>query len=202
MKKLNLNFLILVALTFVFCSPTFAQQPVSAEKQALIREFLEASGGQKTANKMVEVMISFQEQEMPKRMSSMVDLDKKLTSAQRQELKQMTVASAERSISRFRQFFTQRVNIGQILEEISLPIYDKHFTAGELRDLIAFYRTPTGQKLIEISPKMTMEAMLAFSEKFTPKMEEFMKETAAAELAELKQKLRSTGNGRKPVRKS
>lgn len=202
MQKLNSKFLFLAAVTIVFyVSSSFAQQTISTEKQALIREFLEASGGRKNANKMVEVMISFQEKEMPKTISSLIDNDKNLTPAKKQELKQMTVKSAERISNRFREFFAQRMNIGQMLEEISLPIYDKNFTASELRDLIAFYRTPTGQKIIEISPKMTMEAMMAFSEKFMPKLQEFMKETAEAELAELKLKLRGT-NSKKTIRKS
>ncbi|MEJ7701426.1 MAG: DUF2059 domain-containing protein [Pyrinomonadaceae bacterium] len=188
-------------LTVFCCNISFAQQTVSPEKQALIREFFEASGGQKSANEMVEVMISFQEKEMPKTISSLIENDKNLTPTKKQELKRMTTESTERIGKRFREFFTQRINIGQMLEEISLPVYDKNLTDTELRDLITFYRSPTGQKMIAVAPKMALEAMMAFSEKFSPKLQEFMKETAEAELAELKQKLQS-GKGKKTVRKS
>lgn len=87
------------------------------------------------------------------------------------------------------------------MDEISLPIYDKHLKDSELRDLIAFYRSPTGQKMIAVVPKMALETLMAFSEKFSPKLQEFMKGTAEAELAELKQKLQS-GKGKKTIRKS
>jgi hypothetical protein len=202
MQKLKLNFLFLATVIFVFCgSSSFAQQTVSPEKQALIKEFLEATGGQKSANEMADMMLAFQEKETLKMLSSLVENDKNLTPAQKREMRLSMAETAERINKRNREFFTQRFNIGQMVEEISYPIYDKNLTEGELRDLITFYRTPTGQKMISIAPKMTIEAMTAFSEKLTPKLQEFMKETAETELALLKQKLQN-GSGKKATRKS
>src|SRR3954468_22374034 len=34
------------------------------------------------------------------------------------------------------------------LETIFIQIYDRHFTADEMRQLLAFFRTPIGQKLL------------------------------------------------------
>ncbi len=202
MQKLKLNFLFLAAVIFIFGGSTsFAQQTVSLEKQALIREFLEVTGGQKRANEMVEMMVAFQEKEMPKMLASLIENDKSLTPAQKQEMRRTTTETAEQVSRRYREFFTQKLNIGQMLEEVSYPIYEKNLTEGELRDLIAFYKTPTGQKIIAVAPKMTIEAMLAFSEKLTPKLQEFMKEKAEAELALLKQKLRK-GDSKRAIRKS
>jgi len=202
MKNLRLKFLLVALTMFVFCgNPLFAQQSISPEKQALIKEFLESTGGQKQANEIVNVMIAHQENEAPKMISSLVEDDKSLTPAQKEELRQSTAETTERLSRRFREFFTQKLNIGQMLEEISYPIYDKNFTETELRELTAFYRTPTGRKIIEVAPKMMGEAMTAFSEKFTPKVQEFMKEVVEAELAFSKQKLQN-GKNKKTVRKS
>jgi hypothetical protein len=202
MQKLKLNFLFLAALIFVFCgSSSFAQQGVSPEKQALIREFLEVTGTQKSVNEMADLMLSFQEKETSKMLLSLVENDKNLTPARKREMRQSLTETAERVSNRYREFFAQRFNIGQMVEEISYPIYDKNLTEGELRDLITFYRTPTGQKMISVAPKMTLEAMTAFSEKLTPKLQEFLKETAETELALLKQKLQN-GSDKKATRKS
>ena len=123
---------------------------------------------------MIDLMLAFQEKESSKMLASMIEQDKNVTPAQKQELQQMAAESAERVDKRIREFLTQRMNIGQMLEEISFPIYDKNFRKTELRDIIAFYRTPTGQKTITLAPTMTMEAMVAFSERFTPKFNEFL----------------------------
>lgn len=77
MQKLSLKFLFLtVSLLFLCAGQSLAQQPVSAEKQALIRELIEVTGGQKNVNEMLDNMITFQENESPKMMSSLIEQDK------------------------------------------------------------------------------------------------------------------------------
>jgi hypothetical protein len=40
-----------------------------------------------------------------------------------------------------------------------IPVYQKHLTKGDIDGLIAFYSTPTGQKVLKETPAMTSEAM-------------------------------------------
>jgi hypothetical protein len=40
-----------------------------------------------------------------------------------------------------------------------VPVYQKHFTKGDVDALVSFYSTPTGQKLIKELPEITAEAM-------------------------------------------
>ncbi len=201
MPKLTHKFLFLTTFIFLFgCSSAFAQQIISAEKQALIKELLESMGGPKTSIDIMETMIAFQEQEVPNMMAALIDGDKNLTLAEKIEIRQATADSAKRITKRTRDFFTS-LNISQMIEEVSYPLYDKNFSESEIRDLIAFYRTPTGQRIISVMPKLMMDAMVAFSEKFTPKMQEFFKQTAEEELAALKQKLQ-TGKSKKANIKS
>src|SRR5580704_3628632 len=40
-----------------------------------------------------------------------------------------------------------------------VPIYQKHFTKGDIDHLVAFYSTPTGQKVLRELPAITAEAM-------------------------------------------
>jgi hypothetical protein len=39
------------------------------------------------------------------------------------------------------------------------PIYARHFSAAELRELAAFYRTPLGQKTLQLLPVVTGQIM-------------------------------------------
>ena len=47
------------------------------------------------------------------------------------------------------------------LGAIFIQIYDRHFTADDLRQLLAFYRTPIGRKLLAEQPAITQGAMAA-----------------------------------------
>jgi hypothetical protein len=42
-----------------------------------------------------------------------------------------------------------------------VPTYQKHFTKGDIDALVAFYTSPTGQKLLRETPTITGEAMTA-----------------------------------------
>jgi hypothetical protein len=55
-------------------------------------------------------------------------------------------------------------------------IYARHFTAQELREVIAFYSTPTGRKLLQMTPQMTAEVMAMI----TPHMPDFYGRTIDA----------------------
>lgn len=44
---------------------------------------------------------------------------------------------------------------------LMIPIYDRHFTLAELEGLVAFYATPLGRALIQKTPAITQESMVA-----------------------------------------
>jgi hypothetical protein len=54
--------------------------------------------------------------------------------------------------------FMKKVRVDDLISLI-VPIYDKHLSHGEVKDLIAFYGTPTGRKLVRVLPQITQESM-------------------------------------------
>lgn len=50
------------------------------------------------------------------------------------------------------------------LIEMIIPIYERHFTHEELKQLIAFYESPIGKKLIKVQPQIMMDSMAAGEE--------------------------------------
>ena len=61
-------------------------------------------------------------------------------------------------------------NRAELTEQIVI-IYNRHFTASELRKLIVFYQTPIGRKTISIIPRVFQESTVAgqqFSQRMMP----------------------------------
>ncbi len=56
------------------------------------------------------------------------------------------------------------MNPEEILE-LTIPVYQKHFTESDVQALLKFYRTPVGQKFVRLTPTVTKEAM-AIGEKW------------------------------------
>jgi hypothetical protein len=60
----------------------------------------------------------------------------------------------------------------KIMDEDMVRIYDKYYTQQEIKDLIRFYKTKTGQKFINTSPDIQNEIMSVLKSKY---MGEFLK---------------------------
>ncbi|MFN6525955.1 DUF2059 domain-containing protein [Nostoc sp. ChiSLP03a] len=53
--------------------------------------------------------------------------------------------------------FAAELKIDDLVNEI-IPIYNKYFTNEEIKQIIAFYQTPLGQKTITVIPQITQES--------------------------------------------
>lgn len=62
------------------------------------------------------------------------------------------------------------------LVEIYVPIYRKHLTLADLKQIVAFYDSPVGRKLAAATPAMTNEGMQAGQQLGMKIAQEMMKE--------------------------
>lgn len=59
--------------------------------------------------------------------------------------------------------FMAEVNPEELMAKV-VPIYSEHYSLDELEQLIAFYRTPLGQKVIKEMPEIMKQSMAAGQE--------------------------------------
>jgi len=78
--------------------------------------------------------------------------------------------------------------------ESMVPVYQKHFTKGDVNALIAFYSTPTGQKLLRDMPAIMQEAM----ERMMPLMQKQMDSMNARMKQEVAQMMKDYKPASKP----
>jgi hypothetical protein len=69
----------------------------------------------------------------------------------------------------------QTENLADVLKDAP-AVYARHFTVSELRDLIAFNRSPTGQKILHETPQIMGEVMATL----IPRMQEVQQRTQEA----------------------
>ena len=50
-------------------------------------------------------------------------------------------------------------------------IYDKYYTASEIKDLITFYKTPTGKKMVATAPEIVKEMTGLIMAKYLPDLQ-------------------------------
>jgi uncharacterized protein len=163
----------------------FAQQPISAEKKALIEELLLATEAEKMTGSVIDTMLNSLEKQYPVIIQEMTEDTPGLTPAQKKKLNAQSRGFAWFSKT-FRERLPQRVNFKELIEKISYPLYDKYFTENDLKDLIAFYKSPTGKKTLSVLPALLNDSMQKSGELLIPVLTNLAQEIIEEERARLK----------------
>jgi hypothetical protein len=141
--------------------PAKSHAETTESKEQTIRELLTIVGVVGMAEQMRDQQSVVELMQMrptyPQMMEFAASEQADLSEEQRQLLLAQ-LADFDAFAERFRELFTERLNFSQIIETVYLPLYDKTFSAEELRQLLAFYRTPVGRKSIEVMPSLMQEA--------------------------------------------
>ena len=177
-------------------SPSTSPTPdVSLEKQILIKELLELTTPQATVDAMLKAQAEQMEKDLPdmiwQAVSGMKELQS-LTPEQREDVRLKVVSSSLRSGRRMYELIIEKIDFNKVLEEISVPLYDKYFTEIELRDLVAFYKSPTGKKVIEVMPNLMAESMARATDIIVPKVSELMSQIQAEETQVVTKEIQAT----------
>jgi len=69
-------------------------------------------------------------------------------------------AEAKKELTNIYQtWFKEDINTNAMIEQVG-ELYAEAFTAEEIQDMIDFYSTPTGQKMLDKTPELTQKAAL------------------------------------------
>lgn len=159
--------------------PTKQDSPViSQEKRDLIKELLEITESSKNAEQIMDAMVRA---ELPKLVSTVLKNVPALDS-DRPEIQKKFSDIVSRMAIKYRDRVAKKIDLNQLIEQVSYPIYDKYFTESELRDIVGFYKSATGKKAIAVLPQIVGDSMKRTNEILLPKMTSIMTEIITEEL--------------------
>jgi hypothetical protein len=140
------------------------EQTITPEKRALIKELFEVSGlTEESVNSVIDMMIAQNEKNLPNILAQTTSTNKTMTPEERADLEKKFRESAARAYRELKETLA-RLNYTQAVEDATASTIDKHFTASELKEWIAFYKTPVGKKMVELMPVMMSESMAKINE--------------------------------------
>lgn len=185
MKKLNFTIFTVCLAAMLFCAdPALAQQRIFSDKKILIEELRQLTGMQNLVVKQEVSTSNIGDSLMP-----LVEKDKELTDDQRRELKKQAVEGNERIEKLIRDFMADTTISSQLFDEVFFQLYDKNFTETELREMVVFYRTPTGQKSAKFMSGFINQLSKTYGAAFGQKFREFVTSKLQEEVELLKQKI-------------
>jgi len=131
--------LILIVLSLGMALPVVAQvKSADSEKTENIRQLMKMIGVEKLQHSLMEQMLEAVKTAMPGTQPQ--------DEQSRKQLDRLTEILGEEF---------KKVDFSKM----SMDLYDKYFTADEIKGLIQFYSTPVGQKTIQVLPALTQESM-------------------------------------------
>jgi hypothetical protein len=126
-------------------------------------------------------MDSMVRSELPKLVSAVLKNAPALDS-DRPEIQKQFSEIVSRMAGKYRDRVVKKIDVNQLIEQVSYPIYDKYFTESELRDIIAFYKSSTGKKAISLMPQIFNDSFQRTNEILMPQMSRIMTEIITEEL--------------------
>lgn len=132
------NMLCVALLSALVCTSALADE-LTPEKRQDVARFLELSGNKALAQQMLQAYVK-----------QSMGLVKKL----RPDIPAASLPAVERELQGF---IAEKFNGAGGLFEQLVPVYARHFTHDEIRQLLAFYESPTGRKAVAVLPQVLRE---------------------------------------------
>ena len=166
---------------------THAQSP---EKRQLILDFRTSTGAHNVTGS-----INFPPDGIRAILWTIVSDDKELTDAQKQTLRQPVEEATVRVHKPIREFLSDATQMAPLQEEVILRIYDTTFNEAELKEMIAFFQTPTGQKAAAFLPGLNRRVESEFGPVVQKKVQEMLGPRLQAEREQLTQRIKDLKKG-------
>lgn len=180
---------LLLSLAFAAsASPALAQDAIPESKRRIILELVDLFNQQTSIEQIVDVTLAQMETMFPQMMTDAAAGRSDLSEEEKKKLQEEAEASYIRFSARYRERVSKEIDFRKFQEEASLPLYDKFFTEPELQDLVAFYRTPTGRKSLQVMPELLAESMQKAGEILGPQISRIVQEVLAEELETVRKK--------------
>lgn len=190
-KKLALT---IFMLTCALVASATAQTTASSEKQTAIKELVFLINGDNKLEELMNAMAAQMQASQDANAKSMLDARADLTATERQSLEDSLINDNRYPVKRLFDKLMRQFNYNELINEIATAAFDKYYTLEEIKDLTAFYKTPTGQKTLKMTTPIAAYTMQMMQERVMPKMMIIIKEMMDEDKAEMEQKI----NARNP----
>lgn len=186
MKRISQFFCLIVVIT-AFSLAALAQDTLSPAKRKLIAELIVVTKMDKQMDEMTNVFLSSQDAMYAGIVRQLLEGRPGLTPKEKEALEKEMVDRFKTFVTKFKERLPAAVNYSEYIEQAVYPIYDKAFTEKELADLVAFYKSDTGQKVLVAMPQLVVEAMEVAQRVLVPRVVKMVEGIVAEELADLKE---------------
>ena len=180
----------IIVFTFTIVSLAHANDLITAET---FRKFSEVAGFEKQYNQMINIMVSNFQNGMVQGFENSIE-DQEIPIDLRQKITPMIMQSSDNIRTNFENLFKNEVKFKDLVSNVYLPVYQKHFTEQDIIELIEFYNSPVGKKLSALTPMLMQESVATFNEMYGFRVQKIGSELIKQEVNNLIERIKSSKN--------
>ena len=146
--------------------PLWATQPnPSARQRELIDEMLTLTHPEDAVRQSLDTMLEQLQKSFEEQWGEATD-----------DAARARRAEGKKDYDRYRELVRESIDYKKLVRDIYVPLYAKYFSEQQLADLVAFYKTPAGQRYINSLPDFQRDAMMAANDVFAEKISAIVKQ--------------------------
>jgi uncharacterized protein len=159
------------------------QTPIAPSKRALIDKLLVVTQQEKLFQQTLDLSFAQLQNDLP----TLIDqgVTPQGTAAKPNDSASPTRKAVQSMLDRVMPKFVQEVqrsiSFKELVDQVYYPMYDRHFSEPELKDILAFYDSPTGKRTIQVMPQLVQESMQKTNQIMLPKLIGIMQRLMAEE---------------------
>ncbi|WP_144157124.1 DUF2059 domain-containing protein [Paraburkholderia sp. BCC1885] len=165
---------------------TAAPAPVDPAKQAAIKDLLDAIDAQKLVGAIGNSAQMQAKQLVPAILSDALSENKSMTDKQKQaSVPTLQKNAVPKLVDSAGQVFATD-GFRQDAMQAQYDAYAKYYSTSEIKDLTAFYKSPTGRKFIQVQDQVGRDVVNGLMQKYMPQSIKATRTQADAEVASVK----------------
>jgi hypothetical protein len=185
-KKLTI---LLFLFTFALLAQANAQDAVAPEKQAAIKEITTLMDSDNQLQQLIEIFSTQMDETRTLTVKAVLNERTDLSAADKKQMTDYLLAGDSVASKKYQQRLMAKIDYRTMMNEMMLVVYDKFFSLEELKDIIAFYKSTTGAKLLKLMPEIAAESMKLTQTKLLPRILDAMKEIEQEDRRDIEQKI-------------
>ena len=154
---------------------------VSAEARAAIKDLLTAMNTRENLTKTFQAMAQALPPQMSQVMNRQLDANAALTADQKVKVREGMEQPFDGAVKEAVGIVTAPKLVDETIEKM-YGIYAKYYTTAEVRQLVAFYKSPIGAKTLTVTPQAINESFQAAVATFQPRVNAIMEKTMKTQM--------------------
>ncbi|MEP7076916.1 MAG: DUF2059 domain-containing protein [Acidobacteriota bacterium] len=169
--------------------------PISEEKRKLIMEIIAEMKMKDQMSKVRDTVLDGLDKVYPATYNAALDAVPGLTPQRRAKMVDREANAHSALTTKIRDGLASAIDYDEFIDQEIVPIYAGLYTEVELTQLLTFYRSPIGQKVVETTPELFRQSQEAAQRFLIPKMLPLIQKIAAEEIERIKREAEQKDSG-------